>query len=452
MATTETKLAFLLQGQDKTGAAFDSLASRARAAAANLHRVMAGAAAALGIAFSGAALKRAADELGLLSDRAQQFAGSVPGLTRMATAFGVLGIKGNDIESLTAALTRMIRITGETGEQGFLRVLQSVARLNGEQERAAKLQEVFGRAGTNFLPLVRNGAEAVSDALAGVIEAMPGVSDAAANAGDEIADSFAIASAGVKSVWLEAIGSLAANLERWAGTDIRTVAALAAEYLRYAAQRINAAFDNLAARFAWFVTHFGTVVPAWLNMIWGQIKAFFASVAELARQAWNAVRGQGFSWDAVTDRFVDGMAKAVAEYDDKLASLPGPDLRDIEALQNAHLERVEKIKSGIGQIAQAASGSMADAAEDLTEAAKQGAKTIRDSARNSLVDATSYAARHLRAGQAFSGVAGASVSSPLSRGGAADTGSMLKDILAAVRDCTAATNRVQSALANLEAI
>jgi len=220
-----------LKGVDKTAGAFASVESRAAAAGAKIRTALGGALSAVGAYLSMRAVASGVNELGHLSDVAQKTSTSVDELTQAASAMGVLGINAN-VDGLAKAFQLMEKNTGRSGLQGFYDTIGELGKIPDVSDRAAQAMKVFGKSGMEFMPLI-NAANTSTLALGDVINAMPKIPQAAADAGDDVADAMAIASGAVKSLWLEALGTIC----RWFGEDyeggVRAGALSAANSLTY---------------------------------------------------------------------------------------------------------------------------------------------------------------------------------------------------------------------------
>lgn len=197
---------FEVRGVDKTAGAFSSVQSRAAAASAKLRKMLGGALAAAGAYLSVRAISRTISRLGELSDLAMRTGTSVDELTRSALAFQIAGLPMT-VESMATALQYMQKNTGQKGLESFFVAAKKIAEINDGAARGKKLVETFGRAGLQLQPLVSNGADSV-DKFKRLAALMPGVTQAAANAGDEIADAQKILGVGVQSLWQRAIGKI----------------------------------------------------------------------------------------------------------------------------------------------------------------------------------------------------------------------------------------------------
>ena len=231
MANKNTQITLRVAAVDATARVFKSVASSAMSVTTNIAKW---GSVATGAAIGAFAL--AAKSLGTLSDTAMRAGASAKDLTQLSTALNVIGIKGASVDELATAFQRMTKETGETGTAGFEKVIGKLSQLSTEQERAAAAQKVFGRTGLNFLPLIDMAAKNGTESIKGIAAAMPGVSDAAAQAGDKVADSFTVMGNGVKSIWYEVVGKISSWIDSKFSGGVREAAMKAVAYMRYFAK------------------------------------------------------------------------------------------------------------------------------------------------------------------------------------------------------------------------
>lgn len=191
-------------GVDKTAKTFQSIQARAIATGNRISRVMGGAIAAAGAYLSFRAVGDGIAELGKLDDIAGKTKSSVLELTQAVTGFQILGIK-TDIDSFSTALLQMRKNTGREGMSGFYATLTELGKIPDAAERSKAAVAAFGRAGLELTPLI-DASRKGTDAIHGVIAAMPGIPDSAAKAGDDANDAMAIIGGEFKSIWYQAIG------------------------------------------------------------------------------------------------------------------------------------------------------------------------------------------------------------------------------------------------------
>ena len=108
--------------------------------------------------------------------------------------------------------------------------------------------KVFGRAGIEFMPLV-NAAKDGTGALQEVIDAMPKVPQAAADAGDKLSDAKYIGVEGFKNVWLQLVGKISESVDQLFKGGVREAAMDGVSYFTYFAKlsygRVKWLFDSI---------------------------------------------------------------------------------------------------------------------------------------------------------------------------------------------------------------
>ena len=219
---------FNVTGTDKTGAAFNAIGWRAK----QLSSMLKGALAFAGAYFGFRAIKGGIDELGHLSDIAQKTSTNVGELTQTAAAMGALGIQNMGVDQLGKAFDYMAKTTGRSGMEGFYQTIGELGKIPDVAKRGQEAMRIFGGSGMEFMPLI-NAASEGAEALKGVIAAMPGVSQAAADSGDGASDAMGFAANQIKTIWLEGLGFLANKLNNDYTGDVRTAALKAGNSLEY---------------------------------------------------------------------------------------------------------------------------------------------------------------------------------------------------------------------------
>lgn len=251
MSTSAHQMA--ITAKDKTAGAFQSVQARAAAAASRVAAVMGAAIAAAGAYLSVRALKGAVDELGKLSDLAMKSGTSVEALTKTSKAFQIAGLDIG-VEQLAKSFQYLKKTTGEGGIDNFFATAEAISKIEDPAKRGAELVRNFGRAGLELQPLIDGGSEAIEKmkALAGV---MPGVSTAAANAGDEAADAISTFLGRMKVAFLNVVGRIISYFVGDFPGGIRAGARLAAEYVITFAKQTLATIvhwsKNIAATLGW---------------------------------------------------------------------------------------------------------------------------------------------------------------------------------------------------------
>lgn len=241
MSQSSHKIA--IDAKDQTAGAFDSIASRARVTGSQIKKMVGGALIGAGAYLGLNKIGDGVDELGKLSDVAQKAGVNVDELTKAATAFSVVGIQNMGVDEIGKAFAMMGKNNGRTGLGGFFQTIEEIGKIEDLSERSKKAMEVFGRSGLEFMPLI-NAAKSGTEAIREVVNAMPGVSQAAANAGDAMADAKKIGAEAFHSIWLNAIGKVCELF----GVNIRNSAVSMAAYMDFGARvawrYLKAFFDS----------------------------------------------------------------------------------------------------------------------------------------------------------------------------------------------------------------
>lgn len=240
-----------IKGKDETAAAFQSVQNRAKATSSAISSIMGGAMAAAGAFLGYRAISGTANELGKLSDLAMKSGTSVNFLTSAATAFQVAGLDIS-VESLARSFQYLQKNTGKNGEGGFYEVVRSIAAIEDPIQRNAELIKNFGRQGMELMPLVNGGQELI-DKFETLRRIMPGASDAAAQAGDEIADSMKIAGQGVQTLWQKVLGKLFGLFAEDFPGGVRAGALNAVNAIEYAVKKAWYVFDNYRRKIAHYI-------------------------------------------------------------------------------------------------------------------------------------------------------------------------------------------------------
>lgn len=262
------------------------------------------------------AIGRAAQQLSVLSDRAAQAGTTSDELQRLSAAMGVLGVKGADIESLAKAMSYMAKNTGREGLVGLKDTLATIAALPTEGERVTALMRDLGREGAGMAALVRQGPESIKESFDVIMAAMPGLSNAAAETGDSIADGMAIAAQGIKNSWHEMLMNVATGIT---GTEMsfRELGARIAAYVQYYGKT---AFEHLKL--------YLVEAMNWCNAIKEAVAAIFTDdTIEDVVQRWedlnaNAVRNFEEAVKPYKEQF-EAAKEAASHLDDAIQKLTG---------------------------------------------------------------------------------------------------------------------------------
>lgn len=364
-----------IKGIDQTGAAFKSIQSRARVTSANIRAMVGGAIAAAGSYLSVRAFAGGIEELGKLSDVALRANTTVDELTKAAQGLSILGIRGAGVDQLAKAFSEMEKNTGRVGLAGFYETIGELGKIPDRADRARSAAKAFGGdMGAAFMPLV-NAAEHGTSALQGVIGAMAGVPQAAANAGDDVADGAQIITNKFKGLWLEAIGRIAQAVTGIMPESFRQGCAIMMAYADYYARNIG---DILAGTWQ-RITKYPKIIGSVFGAEYGALKEW--------------IFGTGGSWEDVKDAIYEGWTGAWDEYD-----------ADLEEIENRMAARAEKLKKDIEEAsvlqknydnATAGASSGASAPRSVGEAIGNAFTEKAKKIMNTLIMGESNAARKL---------------------------------------------------------
>lgn len=472
-----TQIMMGITGQDKTGDAFASVASRAAKAGKSLKRSLAFLGAGLGVAGIAYAAKKAVDEMGTISDRAQQMGISSDYVQKLAGALNQVGIKGASMDALADAFGKMTKETGAVGAKGFEDTLAAIASIGDEQGRVEALAKTFGRSfGANLAPLVRQGPAALKEGLADVMAAMPGVSDAAANAGDRVADALTIAANTGKAAWQEALGSIIIGVEDAFGMPFGEAMGAALANVQWAVGLIGLAFSTLFGNIRKVINFFVEDWRGALKWMWDGVSGYVASLFQaywqifksigamavsFGAQIWSAIKGDGFDWGAIVDdakgelgkigdTLKDVLESAIPTGNDKLKF----DVIDWDAQMAKRDALVATARKGVASQALLATGGVIEGVAD------QAVKAIKDAAKeNTFIEAGSYAALKLSlANRAAAGAPGIAAGSDMAAPGmpqsraVAQQASALDKLLSVATRIETGLQTFASAVQRLEAI
>lgn len=235
-----------IKGVDQTGAAFKSVSARAKATGAQIRSVMGGAIAAAGAYLSLRSVKGGIDELGNLSDQAMKAGTSVEFLTKTATAFQIAGLNIGT-EQLVKSMQYLEKATGKTGEGAFYNAIESLAKIEDPANRGAEATRLFGRSALELQPLI-NGGEEVAQKFRALSEIIPGVSTAAANAGDGAADALKTLGVGMHNLFLKVVGNIIGMWSEDFPGGIRAGALNAVNWLETFAKKAKAVIALVGAK------------------------------------------------------------------------------------------------------------------------------------------------------------------------------------------------------------
>lgn len=315
-AGSATGISVTVAAVDATATTFRGVAGRVSAFKAQLAGVgsslKAAALAALpfvGIAGAIRAASSAFREMSALTDRADDIGAAAGDLQRLVSVMQQIGARGANIETVSRAMQRMTRETGEVGIEGFARVLGTAAQLGTEAERVDFLMKAFGRnQGLVFAKMIRDGDAGVLK-LMEMAEAYPAVSEAAAQAGDRAADAIAIAGDTIKAGWWNLLGSLVMGFEEAFG-PLPRAAAMVGNAIVFAFKAVVEAVRGVMF-----------VLRAVLEPVMRTVYLLYQAVGHLSR----AVMDSGYSFkDAFNDigadakdqfgKYVEGLSERAGKF------------------------------------------------------------------------------------------------------------------------------------------
>ena len=298
---SSSKHQIAVTGVDKTGAAFQSIQARAVAAGRRISSVMGGAIAAAGAYLSFRSIKAGIDELSHLSDIAMKANTTSGELMQLSQALGVLGIQGANVDSLAKSFALMEKNTGRSGLAGFYQTIGEIGRIEDVSKRGQEAVKAFGRSGLDFMPLI-NAAENGTAALQGVVNAFGTISEASANAADDMADGVSELTGTFKTLWLEALGTVAQWVSGDFGGSFRQSMMALSAWISYWAKNVG---DILLKPFLAFQKYF---------------TSFYSALGALGGSIYEGLFGSGGSWgdvwDNVSNAFMAEWRELGMEYDD----------------------------------------------------------------------------------------------------------------------------------------
>ena len=341
-----------ISAKDNTAAAFQSIEGRAAAAGNRVAKIMGGAIAAAGAYLSFRSVKGAIDELGNLSDVAMKAGTSVEALTQTSLAVRIAGLN-MPVENLTRAFQYLAKQTGEGGVDNFYKTAQAIAAIEDPAKRGAELVRTFGRAGLELQPLIDGGENAIAK-MRQLTDLMPGVSQAAADAGDEVADSMTSLGTGLHNMWLKIIGRIVGMWSEDFPGGVRAGALNAVNWFEWALKRMYSSLTRWGAKIG------------------------------LGIQALYNLAANDYSWDQAWDEY-DTVSKQLDENIDA-------EIRQIDQSRAAYVQKLRELS--VDDLANAySSGRKAADREEGDRAAT----TTRHAPRinNPLITAGSYAQQRL---------------------------------------------------------
>ena len=420
MAKSEVKIT--AKGVDKTRGMFRTIRGNIAKVGASAKRIALGVAAvgtgiAAGFTAGLLAVRSVSRELSTLSDRAAQVGESSSNLSRLSTAFGVLGVKGADLETVTKGLQKMTQTTGRVGVEGLKATLAEIASIGDEQGRIQKLSETFGKAfGPGLAALVRQGPEALLEGFDDVLAAMPAVSDSLTDRADAIADAFGIAGDSIKTgwqaAWIEIAAKVAeslgmserefgicfgAQLKYWLQTGFRYVALWAGNFVKVI-QNLKTVWGSLCDYLGGLLAEgllrayhkaveWGEKIVANFRFVFESIKALFTDeTVEEARARLNrAVEAATEKYEtrlkATKELFADNTFANFKRELEGIGLSFTVDTSDLEAERDKAFIAAGKVEEGIAKTAQGVAPAIEDGL-DAEETGKRIGKAISAEMKN----------------------------------------------------------------------
>lgn len=379
---------------------------------------------------------RVTREMHELTDRAMETGSSASGIMALSNAFNELGVKNHDIESVTRTLNAMRKNTGDLGVDGFVRQMKSIAAIGDETQRVTELTRVFGKEGIRLEFLLRKGPAAFEEALRDCMDILPQLDEASIQTASEVDKGFEWIKRDVSSKWKEMVLDMIKLFTGDMPDGVEAGIAIAWERFKGALRK----FQALLGIFGIVVYEaFKSVFVRLPKFIWGVVKTIGGTVAELGRQIWSAINGEGFDFSAIGDRFSDGWSKtvddAVASFDTTLMDAALDIYNEVDKETQANVERIRrafKKMSEIGPDGKSVSEEAEDAADSLGDAASKISDALNPA---TWMDAAGYAARTLglAARNALGGAAAAVRSGASSAAGRGAGGSTPASAIASIR-------------------
>lgn len=385
MAMNATRVTLNVRGVNKTGKVFKEIAASAGRVAKVSALAIGG-----GIVAAGAAFAATAKSLGTLSDQAARAGVSADELTKLSAAIDVLGVKASSPDMLAAAFQKMAKSIGETGLGGFKNAIGAISQLATVEERSAAAMGVFGEAGLEFMPLIEAAAKNGTQALEDVIEGMPRISQASADAGASVANSMSIITNGTKALWANAVGHVCGLLDKQFVGGVREASMRGVAYMEYfgtAGVRYVISFANgcvsifqqMGGKWEDVVLRMGTYLQDYFKAIGGWISDFvFQSIDDIMEKG---------IFGKANENFARRMKKATDDLWEGIDLAPFvPELGDLEA----ELER--KLSAAAKAAASYSSAAVSLSANDAADETAGKISAAARAAKNDFVSGESYKA------------------------------------------------------------
>ena len=285
-----TQLNIKVKGVDQASGVSRRIGTTAKSIAVGIGAVTAAAGAAA------YAVKAAWDSMTKVGDLAAKAGTGADEIQQFTSALGQLGIQGSSIEKVAQAFAFMQKNMGESGIEGFFKVLDNAKKGGGIKE----LSEAFGEFGLNLGPLLAGS----SDALREVIELQFSTGNGAIEAATKASNAWTLFTDGFKSAWWDAMGDLAKGLDENVEGGVYAAAFKASAFVRFAIDTVIEAFKGL-----WNM----------VKMIAGAIAAPFIAVGKvLGALAASITEVLGGIWDSLTSLSTDPLSAAASRAGDIL--------------------------------------------------------------------------------------------------------------------------------------
>ena len=316
---------FEVKGVDKSAGAFGSIKNRAAATSAQIRSMVGGALGALGAYFTFSSIKGGIDELGRLSDVAQKTSTSVGELTQTTSALKALGIQNMGVDQLGKAFDYMAKTTGRSGMEGFYKTIEELGQIPDVAQRSQAAMQIFGRSGMEFMPLI-NAAKQGTQALRACVAAMPGLSKAAAEAGDAASGAMGFAANEIQHIWMEGLGFIANKLNNDYTGDVRTAALNAGNALEK--------YTRIAV----------AKCLTWYQKLQNGLKVWGEAIGTFVGGAYEKLFGSGGTWGDVWKQTTQSFTGALDEYEEEAKKLDEIEAKRIDATNKKYEARAILIK------------------------------------------------------------------------------------------------------------
>ena len=344
---------FEIRGVDKSAGAFGSIKNRAAVTSAQIRSMVGGAIGALGAYFTFSSIKGGIDELGHLSDVAQRTSTSVDELTQTAAAMSAIGVNMG-VDQLAKAFDYMAKSTGRSGMAGFYQTIDELGKVDDVSKRAQAAMQAFGRSGMEFMPLI-NAADTSVEALKTVVDAMPKIPQAAADAGDAMSDAMGFAANQVKSIWLQGLGAICGWFDNEYKGGVREASLAAGNYLEYYTK------IAVAKCITWY-KKLQNGLKVWGDTIGAFVGAAYVKITE------------GGSWDDVWNLTTQAFSQSLDEYEDESKRLDEIEVERTERFKRNFDERkiaIEKFQGAYNKAAVSIEGRKAMGADAEADVGRQ---------------------------------------------------------------------------------